>query len=453
MLYIFSYFIITGVVQVDKNLELIEDEILRQMVGRFTEIVEVDRRNEIINLIAKKYNPSIGKQEIDEIIDDINNLDPITQLVIDDEIEDIMINNTESVFVFNSKKGSIKIDYRFENRDLLKRFVAKLKLYVTNQEYKGNIMDIHLPNGSRANVVNSPVGHDITIRNMKRTPISILDLVNLNTIDYDIAARLWLYVDGLKVRPANLLIGGVPAAGKTTLLNAMFSFFRPDQRIVTIEETYELDSSVQGNCVALETSEDVPMQALVKNALRMRPDLIIIGEVRGPEANDMISAMNIGKISMGTMHGSSPRDLINRLQHTPMNVPMDIIPVIDVLIVITPFYIGSNVARKVTQISEISGIETQVLLSDLYKYDYKTKKGSAILPSVTYRDMLSNLVGVPPTKILAEERVRAVILERMNKLGRRDIKSISEVVKDYYDDPDGALKRLGITDVEPVVRI
>ena len=207
----------------------------------------------------------------------------------------------------------------------------------------------------------------------------------------------------------------------------MFSFFRPDQRIVTIEETYELDTITQENCVALETSEDLPMQALVKNALRMRPDLIIIGEVRGAEANDMISAMNIGKISMGTIHGSSSRDLINRLQHTPMNVPMDIIPVVDVLFITTPFYNGSTVTRRITQISEIAGIETQVLLSDLYKYDYRTKKGSPILPSVTYRDMLSDLIGVPATSILAEEHVRSVILERLNKIGKRDIRSISEV--------------------------
>jgi len=438
---------------VDKHLVAIEEEVLQQIVGRFTEIAEIERRVEMIASIAKKLKPTIEQHEINEIIDDINNLDPITQLLIDDDIEDIMINNTENVFIFSSKKGLVKIDYKMENRDVLKRFVAKLKLYMTNQEYKGNIMDIHLPNGSRANIVTSPVGQDITIRNMKRTPLSILDLVNNQTIDYDIAARLWLYVDGLKVRPANILVGGVPAAGKTTLLNAMFSFFRPDQRIVTIEETYELDTITQENCVALETNEDLSMQALVKNALRMRPDLIIIGEVRGAEANDMISAMNIGKISMGTIHGSSSRDLINRLQHTPMNVPMDIIPVVDVIVVTTPFYTGSVVTRKVTQISEISGIETQVLLSDLYKYDYRTKKGSPILPSITYRDMLSNLIGVPATSILAEERVRSVILGRLNKIGKRDIRSISEVVKDYYDSPEAALKRLGINDVKPAITL
>ena len=90
---------------------------------------------------------------------------------------------------------------------------------------------------------------------------------------------------------------------------------------------------MQENCVNLQTSEDLPMEALVKTALRMRPDMIIVGEVRGPEANDMMTAMNIGKIAMGTIHASSSRDIVNRLEHTPMKVPLDIIPVIDVLII------------------------------------------------------------------------------------------------------------------------
>jgi archaeal flagellar protein FlaI len=437
----------------DKRLLTIEDEILKQMVGKFSEIADLDKRNEIITTIAKKQSPSIKQSEILALIDDINNLEPITDLLVDEDVEDIMINNTDNVYVFNSKKGNVKLDQKIENRDILKRFVSKLKLYMTNSSYKGNIVDIHLPNGSRANVVSSPMGYDVTIRNTKKMPLSMLDLINENVLNYDMAARLWLYVDGLRVRPANLLIGGVPAAGKTTLLNAMFSFFRPDQRIVTIEETYELNTETQPNCINLETSEEVPMEALVKNALRMRPDLIIIGEVRGPEANDMITAMNIGKISMGTIHGSSARDIINRLQHTPMNVPMDIVPVIDALVVVSAFYRGSKVQRRITQISEIAGIETQVLLSDLYKYDYKTQRGSPILPSVTYRDMLSNLLGVSPTAILAEERVRAVILERLNKSGNRNIRSISEIVKKYYDNPDAALKSLDITGIEPSIRV
>lgn len=438
---------------VEKRLLPIEDEILRRIAGKFSEVVDVDRRNEIITELATKIDPEIKHGDIAAIIDDINNLDPITDLLVDDDVEDIMINNTSNMFAFNSKKGLTELDYKFENRDVLKRFVQKLRLYMTNSSSGGNIADIHLPNGSRANVVSSPVGFDVTIRNTKKTPMSILDLVNNDLLNYDMAARLWLYADGLRVRPANLLVGGVPAAGKTTLLNAMFSFFRPEQRIVTIEETYELNTETVPNCVNLETSEDLPMEALVKNALRMRPDLIIVGEVRGAEANDMITAMNIGKISMCTIHGSTSRDIINRLQHTPMNVPMDIVPVVDAIVVVSSFYRGSKVERKITQISEIAGIETQVLLSDLYKYDYKTRVGSPIMPSITYRDMLAGVLSISPTSILAEERVRSSVLERLNKSGKRDIRSISEMVKRYYDNPEAVLKSLDMTGVEPAVRV
>jgi archaeal flagellar protein FlaI len=428
----------------DKRLLAIEDEILKQMSGRFTLVTDVGERNELVTTLAKTLDPAVETREVNEIIDDINNFYPIMDLLMDDNVEDIMINNTKDLFAFDSLKGMLQFDNKINTREELKRFVGKLKLYMTNHEYKGNIVDIHLPNNSRANIVTSPYGYDVTIRNMKGTRYSIIDLINTNVLDYEMAARLWLYTDGLKVRPANLLIGGVPGAGKTTLLNAMFSFFRPEQRVVTIEETFELDTSMHDNSVNLETSKELPMEALVKNALRMRPDLIIIGEVRGEEANDMLTAMNIGKISMGTIHGSTSRDIISRLQHTPMNVPMDIIPVIDATVVISAFYDKTTIYRRITQISEISGIETQVLLSDLYKYDYKTKKGSTIMPSVTYRDMVSNILGLPPTAIMDEERLRALVLQKMNELGKRDIKSMSEIVKNYYDNPDATLKSLGL---------
>ncbi|MGC8652073.1 MAG: ATPase, T2SS/T4P/T4SS family [Candidatus Micrarchaeia archaeon] len=437
----------------EQRLVDMENLILARAKGKFTTIIDPSRRRQLINDIAQSINPHITSDEVDAILNDMYDISPLAELVDDENIEDVMINNTEGIFEYSSKEGKKRVDKSIGSKEELELFVNKLKLYATNESSNGNIMDIHLPNGSRANIVSSPMGYDITVRNFKKNPLSILDLVNGGELDYSIAARLWLYVDGLKVRPANILIGGMPAAGKTTLLNAMFSFFRPDSRIVTIEETYELDTRTQENCVRLETSEDMPMVDLVKNALRMRPDMIIIGEVRGGEANDMITAMNIGKISMGTIHASSSRDIINRLQHTPMNVPMDIIPVIDALIVVSTVYAGNVPSRKITQISEISGIETQILLSDLYRYDYKTQRGSPILPSVTYRDMLSKVLGVPPPDILEEERIRAVILDRINKLGKRDMKSISEFVRDYYDDPEATLRKLGLPNLQPIIKV
>ncbi|MEM3827147.1 MAG: ATPase, T2SS/T4P/T4SS family [Candidatus Micrarchaeaceae archaeon] len=436
--------------KVDYNLEM---QILSSLEGKFVNIEDESKKRRLVEEVAKSIEPSASPEKINAIMADIEDLSPISSMLDDENIEDIMVNNTQNIFVYDSRHGQIKEEERIADSDTLERFVGKLKLYSTNSMAGGNILDIHLPSKSRANVVSSPRGYNITIRNFRKAPYSIIDLINKGTLDYSIAARLWLYMDGFKVRPANILIGGMPASGKTTLLNSLFSFIRPEQRIVTIEETYELDTSTQENCVNLETSEQMPMEALVKNSLRMRPDMIIIGEVRGEEANDMITAMNIGKIVIGTIHASSSRDIINRLQHSPMNVPKDILPVIDALVVLSQVYKDGVPTRKIIQISELSGIETQILLSDLYKFDYKTFKSSPILPSVTYRDTLSQILGVPPPDILAEERVRALILEQLNKLNKRSIQDISEAVKNYYDNPEVLLKSIGLENIYPIIRI
>ena len=265
----------------DEKLYEVEDALLDRLAGKFVNVTSPERRNALITSMVKSISPDLGRADIDTIIADLNDLRPVAELITDEHIEDVMINNTKSMFVYDSTEGQKRLKDGFRDKTELERFVKRLKLYATNETAKGNIMDVHLPSGSRANIVSSPLGYDITIRNFKKNPLSVIDLINYGTMDYSIAARLWLYMDGFRVRPANLLIGGMPASGKTTLLNALFSFLRPEQRIVTIEETYELDSSIMENCVSLETSDDLPMVELVKNALRMRPDMIIIGEVRG----------------------------------------------------------------------------------------------------------------------------------------------------------------------------
>ncbi len=429
----------------------LELEILKRLKGRFVKLSDEKKKAELITNIAKSLAPNISPKSLKSMMEDMDNIWPITPFLDADNIEDIMINNTRSVFVYDSKEGQKKLDVRIPNREALNMLIAKLELYATNEAVKDKIMDVHMPNGSRANIVSSPMGFDVTIRNFKKQALSIIDLINFGELNYQIAARLWIYVDGFKVRPANLLFGGMPAAGKTSLLNAMFSFLRPETRIVTIEETYELNTETQENCVRLETSEDVPMDELVKNALRMRPDLLIIGEVRGPEASDMITAMNIGKIAMSTIHASSSRDIINRLQHSNMNVPQDMIPAIDALVLLSQLYEKGAPVRKIVQISEISGIETQVLLSDLYRFDYKLHKGAPILPSITYRDTVAGLLGIPPSDVLAEEDVRANILYKMNELGTRDMVSINNMVRDYYNNPDAMLKKLGLSKMKPAV--
>ncbi|MEM0201256.1 MAG: ATPase, T2SS/T4P/T4SS family [Candidatus Micrarchaeaceae archaeon] len=423
-----------------------EDEVLNTLSTKLSGFqTDFDIKN-IISKTARIIDPEITDDDLDKLTKDINDFYPIQKYINNDDVEDVMVNNTLDIFIYHAEKGAIKVPEVIEDKRKLERLVKKFKMYATVISANKSIYDVHLPNKSRVNIVESPLGADITIRNFKEKALSILDLINLGELSYNIAGRFWLYAEGMKIRPANLLFGGMPASGKTTLLNSMFSFFRPEQRIITIEDTYELNTETQENCVRLETSTEVSLEELVQNSLRMRPDMLIVGEVRGKETKDMMTAMNIGKITMSTIHASTARDIITRLEHTPMNIEKDIIPLIDALVLVSQININGKFSRKITQISEISGIETQVLLSDLYKYDYKTKKGSDILPSVTYRDTLANLSGIPPSEIVREEKRRAMILESMNKKGIRGLKQINEMCKEYYDNPNRVLTKLEIKD-------
>lgn len=422
-----------------------ENEILDALLGKLTDIEKsAEVSSYIERVVAKSLEPTATKEDIQRVIEEANSFRPIDKYLDDEEVEDIMINNTHNVFVYKSGEGYLKVPEKIPTRRDLELFVKKLKMYTTATTASRNIFDVHLPNGSRANIVESPIGPDITIRNYKPTAMSIIDLINRQELSYNMGGRLWLYAEGLKIRPANLMIGGMPAAGKTTLLNAMFSFFRPESRVVVIEETYEINTETQENCVRLETNLDLTMRDLVQNALRMRPDMLIIGEVRGVEAKDMMTAMNIGKISMSTIHASTSRDVITRLQHTPMNIEKDIIPLIDAIVMVTQENDNGRMIRRISQVSEISGVETQVLLSDLYKYDFKAHKSSDILASVTYRDILAEQTGLHPNEIIAEEQRRGKILEHLNRIGIRDLAGINEFCKEYYDSAERALKKIGL---------
>lgn len=432
---------------VSEDAGVIESKTFELLERKLSNLHTDDDIYHAVENVVKTIRADATKEQIREIVNHAKQFEPFEKYLHDEGIEDIMINNTKNAFVYHSSSGNMGIPERLKTREEMLAFVRKLRMYATSVQSNRQIFDVHLPNGSRANLVDSPLGSDITIRNFKQKAYSMIDLINFGELSYEMAGRFWLYAEGAKVRPANLVIGGMPGSGKTTLLNAMFSFFRPEARVVVIEETYELNTETQDNCVRLETNPDLSMEALLRNSLRMRPDLIIIGEVRGAEAKDMLTAMNIGRVAMGTIHASTTRDIVTRLQHDPMNIPKDLIPLIDVLVVASQIHESGRYIRKITQVSEVSGTETQVLLSDLYNYDYKERGATPILPSVTFRDTLAKLSGHAPPEIMEEERRRAKILEKLNKLGVRDLRAINEFSRDYYDNPEAALKKIGLQDL------
>jgi len=379
-----------------------------------------------------------------EFIDSFLAYDVVNDLMGDFDVEDIIINSPEHVFIHHAKRGFVQTEKKFESRNHLDLFVKKLVL-LSGRTVIENLMNIELPNlEGRVNVVKSPFGPQITITKAKMSPLSIIDLIKAKTMTHEVAAQLWLYMEGLSIRPANVIIAGGPGVGKTTLLNALFSFVPETDRIVVIEDTLELNTEFERSCSRLESGEDFTLADLVKNSLRMRPERIVIGEVRGEEARDMMTAANIGKYCVGTIHALTSREAIIRLQNEPMNIPQQLVRLIDVYIILKRYHVEDKLFRVIDEISETSGMEQEkVLLSQIYKFDYETKTIKNISSSTIYRDKLARESGLQAKEIIMEVQLRAYLLKKLDELGHTTLKEVTAFCCAYNNNPDKACAGIG----------
>jgi archaeal flagellar protein FlaI len=368
----------------------------------------------------------------------------IKDLLDDFEIEDIIINGCNPIYIHHSQKGLVPIERQFATRKELDIFIKKLVLF-SGRRTMERILNIELPNlEGRINIVHSPFGPQVTITKAKMSPLSIIDFIHRGTMSYEVAGQLWLYMEGMSIRPANIIIAGGPGVGKTTLLNALFSFIPETDRIVVIEDTLELNTAFEESCSRLESGEDFSLAELVKNSLRMRPERIVIGEVRGVEARDMMTAANVGKYCICTIHALTSREAIIRLQNEPMNIPEDLVRLIDVFIVLKRYHVGNKVFRVVDEVSETSGMEqTKVLLSNIYKYDYERRQIRTVTTSTVYRDRLAQEAGLLPKDIMMEVQLRAFLLEQLAERNMKTLREVTSFCRAYNRNPDEAVKTLG----------
>lgn len=315
-----------------------------------------------------------------EIVDDIVGYGPLEELLEDDSVSEVMVNGCDRIYV--ERAGRLELtDGAFLDNAHLVRIIEKIVSQVGRRiDEASPMVDARLPDGSRVNAIIPPLslrGPTLTIRKFSRDPFTIDDLIEFGTLSDKSAAFLASCVQG----KLNILISGGSGTGKTTLLNAVSAFIPNEERIITIEDAAELQLQ-QDHVVTLEArpaniegSGEIRIRELVRNALRMRPDRIVVGEVRGPETLDMLQAMNTGhEGSLTTIHANSPRDALARTETLVLTVGVDL-PVraireqissaFDLIVHQTRLVDGS---RRVSHITEVLRMESDVItLQDVFK--------------------------------------------------------------------------------------
>lgn len=343
-------------------------------------------REELIRIVGDEQvalSPAERTRVIDEIGADVLGYGPLEPLLTDDTVTEIMVNGYEQIFV--EREGQL-IPYpaRFSGEAQLRRVIERIVGRVGRRvDESSPLVDARLEDGSRVNAIIPPLavnGASLTIRKFSRRPYTVDDLIGFGTLTPEIALVLEAAVRGR----LNMLVSGGTGTGKTTLLNVLSAFIPENERIVTIEDAVELQLQ-QTHVVRLESRPpniegrgEVTIRDLVRNSLRMRPDRIVIGEVRGGESLDLLQAMNTGhEGSISTVHANSPRDAIARLETLVLMAGMDlplraireqIASAVDIIVQVTRLRDGT---RRVTHVTEVNGMEGEVItLQDVFTFDF-----------------------------------------------------------------------------------
>lgn len=364
---------------------LIDTIDLSQLAQLDSDSAREEIRDIVVEIISiKNVVMSLSEQEqlLDDICNDVLGYGPLEPLLARDDIADIMVNGADTTYIeVNGKIERTNIRFR-DNAQLMnicQRIVSQVGRRVDDSS---PICDARLLDGSRVNVIAPPLAIDgptLTIRKFKKDKLRLQDLVNFGSIS-EPGAELLRIIGHSR---CNILISGGTGSGKTTLLNCLTGFIEPGERVITCEDSAELQLQ-QPHVVRLETrppniegSGEITMRDLVKNCLRMRPERIIVGEVRGPEAFDLLQAMNTGHDgSMGTLHANSPREALSRIESMitmgGFSLPAKtiremIVGSIDVVVQASRLRDGS---RRIMNITEVLGLEGDtIVLQDVLKYE------------------------------------------------------------------------------------
>nr|WP_253905042.1 CpaF family protein [Arthrobacter sp. H14] len=339
--------------------------------------------SQVIDAEQVPLTPDERRRLIRDVADDVLGLGPLQRLLDDEAVTEIMVNRMDQIYV--ERAGKIELTgSRFSSEEHLRRVIERIVSKVGRRiDESSPLVDARLEDGSRVNAVIPPLavnGSSLTIRKFSKTPLTVQNLIDFGTLTPEMAELL----DACVKAKLNIIVSGGTGTGKTTLLNVLSSYLPETDRIVTIEDAVELQIQ-QHHVVRLESRPAntegkgaVSIRDLLRNSLRMRPDRIVVGEVRGGESLDMLQAMNTGHDgSLSTVHANSPRDAVARLETLVLMAGMDLplraireqlASAVDLIIQIGRLRDGT---RRITHVTEVQGMEGDIVtLQDAFVFDY-----------------------------------------------------------------------------------
>ncbi len=426
-----------GLIPPEANLEATSDELAKKYFKKVLEIIESNPELNVPIHLKEFYANAVVREMVGYGL-----IDPLTK---DDLLEEIMvIGPNKPVYVYHRKYDVMKTNVMFYDdkdiRDLIDRVARGIGRRIDTQT---PLLDARLKDGTRVNASIPPAtidGSTLTLRKFKKDPLSVIDLIKFGTLNYEVAALLWLAADGLGVLPANILISGGTASGKTTLLNIFCSFIPTNERIISIEDVAELNLPLEHwvRCevrpASIEGTGEITMNDLVKNSLRMRPDRIIVGEIRGAEGYTMFTAMNTGhRGCCGTVHANSARETLIRLTNPPINVPNIMLAPLNFIIMENRIHDKrKGTLRRITEFAEVVATDVEKpQMQVLYAWDPLKDNLFNTGASSAYLQMLMKFTGSTREMIQKELDEREAVLRELCNREVRDAAQVCEIIQNY----------------------
>jgi len=419
-------------------------ELKKKFYDKIYELVKKRMPNEpeknLVILSGMLLNKSFGLGDIEFMINDSN-------------LEEIVINGSKkNIWVFHKQYGWLKSNIVFENESTIYNYASSIGRKIGRQiNNLDPLLDAHLTTGDRINATLFPIssfGNTITIRKFRRDPWTAAELVLNKTISLRMMAILWLAVQ----YEISIIFSGGTGSGKTTLMNAVMSLLPANQRIISIEDTREINLPSYLHWVPLTTREannegkgKIEMIDLLVNSLRMRPDYIIVGEIRrGPEAEVLFEALHTGHTVYSTVHADTAAQTIKRLINEPINVASSMVESLPLIVVM--YRHRKKRIRRVLELSEVystlSGSKEEVAANTMWKWNPRSDDHEEINESMRFMEELKMHTGMNDKEIEADLKEKEKVLNHMIKNKIFDINEVGKLVNEYYIHRDELLKKL-----------